>query len=101
MGNGYPYATETRGSVHASVTDRPTLKMEGECAKEWCPNWALKDKPFCWNHAYVVTFAKDNSLAGLRSMSLERAKQLVSMAANCMASPGRILDAHTGEEFKD
>lgn len=50
MGNGYPYPTETRGSIHTYVTDRPTLKMEGECAKEWCPNEALPDRDFCWFH---------------------------------------------------
>lgn len=50
MGNGYPYATETRGAVHASVTDRPTLKAEGECARTFCPNGALEGKPFCWFH---------------------------------------------------
>lgn len=50
MSNGYPYSTETHGSVHAYVTDRPTLKEEGECAKEWCPNWALIGQVFCCFH---------------------------------------------------
>lgn len=50
MGNGYPYATETRGSVHASVTTGPTLKAEGECARTSCPNWALEGSRLCWFH---------------------------------------------------
>lgn len=50
MGNGYPYATETRGSVHASVIDGPTLKADGECARSWCPNEALEGERFCWFH---------------------------------------------------
>lgn len=50
MGNGYPYATGTRGSVHVWVTDRPVLKMEGECARESCPNWALEPSRYCCFH---------------------------------------------------